>query len=66
MDILPFPKKIDKMTKKVLFHLFDLFMINAHTLHSKINDTKMLLKLANEKVAEGKLSVAGTEILRPP
>jgi len=48
--------------KNLFFHLFDLLVVNAHILHNKTSSKKMSLEIFYEKVAEGLLSSAGTEI----
>jgi len=48
--------------KKLFFHLFNLVAVSAHILHDKTRKQKMSLEIFYEKVAEGFLSSAGTEI----
>ena len=57
-----FSRKTVKWWKKLFFHLFDLAVVNAHILHNKSREEKMPLEIFYEKVAEGLLASAGTEI----
>jgi len=57
-----FERKTIKWWKKLIFHLFDLVIVNAHILHNKTSKKKMSLEVFYEKVAEGLLATAGTEI----
>jgi len=50
------------MVEETFFHLFDLIVANAHILHNKTSKKKMSLGIFHEKVAEGLLESAGTEI----
>jgi hypothetical protein len=50
------------MVEEIFFHLFDLAVVNAHILHSKSNKKKMSLEMFHEKVAEGLIASAGTDI----
>jgi hypothetical protein len=51
-----------KWWKKLFFHLFDLVAVSVHILHNKTSKIKMSLEVFYEKVAEGLLASAGTEI----
>ena len=44
------------------FYLFDLVVVNAHIVHNKTSKKKMSLEIFYEKVAEGLLASAGTEM----
>ena len=44
------------------FYLFDLVVVNAHIVHNKTSKKEMSLEMFYEKVAEGLLASAGTEI----
>jgi hypothetical protein len=57
-----FATKTVKWWKKLFFHLFNLAVVNAHILHNKSIKEKMSLENFNEKVAEGLLASADTEI----
>jgi hypothetical protein len=57
-----FARKTIKWWKKLFFHLFDLAVVNAHILHTKTNKKKIKLEIFYEKVAEGLLASASTEI----
>jgi hypothetical protein len=57
-----FSRKTIKWWKKLFFHLFDLAVVNVHILHSKSSKKKMLLEMFYEKVAEGLIASAGTDI----
>jgi len=50
------------MVEKLFFHLFDLVMVNAYILHNKTSKKKMSLEIFYEKVTEGLLASAGTDI----
>jgi len=50
------------MVEKLFFYLFDLVVVSAHILHNKTSKKEMLLENFYEKVAEGLLTSAGTEI----
>ena len=56
-----FERKTIKWWKKLFFHLFDLAVVNAHILHNKTSNKKMS-EIFYEKVAEGLLASACTEI----
>jgi hypothetical protein len=56
-----FERKMIKRWKKLFFHLFNLAIVNAHILHTKMNKKKLLLEILYEKIAEGLLASAGTE-----
>jgi hypothetical protein len=49
------------MVEKNFFHLFNLVVVNAHILYNKTSKKKMS-EIFYEKVAEGLLASAGTEI----
>jgi hypothetical protein len=55
-------RKTIKWWKKLPFNLFDLVVVKAHILHNKKSKKKMSLDIFHEKVAEGLLTSAGTEI----
>ena len=57
-----FSRKTVKWWKKLFFHLLDLAVVNAHILYKKSSKEKMSLEIFYEKVAEGLLASAGTEI----
>jgi len=57
-----FERKTIKWWKKLFFHLFNLVIVNAHILRNKTSKKKMSLEVFYEKVAEGLLASAGTEI----
>jgi len=57
-----FERKTVQQWKILFFHLFDLAIVNAHILHNKISKKKMLPKVFYEKVTEGLLASAATEI----
>jgi hypothetical protein len=57
-----FARKTVKWWKKLFFHLSDLAAVNAHILHNKSSKEKTSLKIFYEKVTEGLLSSADTEI----
>jgi len=57
-----FERKTIKWWKKLFFHLFDLAIVNAHIFHNKTSKKKMSLEVFYEKIAEGLLDSAGTEI----
>ena len=57
-----FERKTIKWWKKLSFHLFDMVVVNAHIMHDKTSKKKILLEIFHEKVAEGLLTSAGTEI----
>ena len=48
--------------RNFFFHLFDLVVVNAHVVHNKTSKRKMSLEIFYEKVAEGLLATASTEI----
>jgi len=50
------------MVEKIFFHLFDLVAVSAHILHNTTSAKKVSLEIFYEKVAEGFLASAGTEI----
>jgi hypothetical protein len=56
-----FVRKAVKWRKKLFFHLFDLAAVNAHILSNKSSKEKCL-EIFYEKVAEGLLASADTEI----
>ena len=57
-----FSRMTVKWWKKLFFHLLDLAVVNAHILYKKSSKEKMSLEIFYEKVAEGLLASAGTEI----
>jgi hypothetical protein len=58
-----FERKTIKWWKKLNFHLFDRVVVNAHISHNKTSKKKKkLLDIFHEKVTEGLLASAGTEI----
>jgi hypothetical protein len=57
-----FKKKTIKWWKKLFFRLFDLVVVNAHILRNKTSKKKMLLEIFYERVAEGLLASASTEM----
>src|SRR5215510_14050517 len=57
-----FARKTVKWWKKRFFHPIDLTVVNAHILYKKSSEAKMSLEIFYEKVAEGLLASAGTEI----
>jgi hypothetical protein len=57
-----FARKRVKWWKKRLLQLFDLAAVNAHILHNKSSKREMSLASFYEKVAEGLLASADTEI----
>ena len=57
-----FERKTIKWWKKLFFHLFDLAVVNAHILYNKASNKQMSLEIFYEKVAEGLLASACTEI----
>jgi maltodextrin utilization protein YvdJ len=57
-----FERKTIKWWKKLFFRLFDLVVVNAHVLHHNTSKKKMSLEIFYEKVAEGLLANAGTEM----
>ena len=50
------------MVGKNFFHQFHLVVVNAHILHNKTSKKNMSLEISYEKVAEGLLVSAGTDI----
>jgi len=50
------------MVEKLFFRLFNLVVVNAYILHNKTSKKKMSLEIFYEKVAEGLLASAGTDI----
>jgi len=50
------------MVEKICCHLFDPVAVNAHILRNKTSKKNVLLGIFCEKVAEGLLASAGTEI----
>jgi hypothetical protein len=57
-----FERKTRKWWEKLLFHLFDLVIVNAHIFHNKTSKKKVSLEVFYEKVAKGLLAYAGTGI----
>jgi hypothetical protein len=57
-----FERKTIKWWKKLFFHLFDLAVVNAHILQNKTSNKQMSLEIFYEKVPEGLLASACTEI----
>jgi maltodextrin utilization protein YvdJ len=57
-----FARKTVKWWKKLFFHVLNLAAVNAHILHNKSSKEKMSLEIFYEKVAEGLLASADTEI----
>jgi len=57
-----FERMTIKWWKKFYFHLYDLVVVSAHILHNKTSKKKISLKVFYQKVAEGLLASAGTEI----
>ena len=57
-----FERKTIKWWKKHSFRLSNLVVVNAHILHNKTSKKKMSLEIFYEKVAEGLLAIAGTEL----
>jgi len=57
-----FESKTIKCWKKLFFHQLDFAVVNAHILHNKTSKKNMLLEIFYERVAEGLLTSAGTEI----
>jgi hypothetical protein len=57
-----FARKSIKWWKKLCFHLFDLVMVNAHILDKKLSKKKMSLEMFYERVAEGFIASARTNI----
>jgi len=57
-----FERKTIKWWKKLFFRLVDLVVVNSHILHKKTSKKKMSLEIFYEKVAEGLLASAGTEM----
>ena len=53
-----FERKTIKWWKKLFFRLFDLVLFNAHILHNKTSNKKMLLEIFYEKVVEGLLAAS--------
>jgi hypothetical protein len=51
-----------KWWKKLFFHLLDLAVVNAHILHTKTNKNKIPLEMLYEKIAEGLITNASTEV----
>jgi hypothetical protein len=57
-----FARKMVKWWKKVFFHLFDLAIVSSHILHTETNQNEIPLEMFCEKIAEGLITSAGTEI----
>jgi hypothetical protein len=57
-----FERKTIKWWKKHFFRLFNLEVVKAHILHTKTSKKEILLEICYEKVTEGLLASAGTEI----
>ena len=65
LSLYSFERKTIKWWKKLFFHLLmNLVVVNAHILHNKTMKKNMLLEIFYEKVAEGLLASAGTEIFK--
>jgi hypothetical protein len=57
-----FSRKTIKWWKKLFFHLLNLAVVNAHILHSKSSKRKMSLQMFYDKVTEGLIASARTDI----
>jgi hypothetical protein len=57
-----FERKTIKLWKKLFFTRLNLLVVNAHILHNRLSNKKMLLEIFYEKITEGLLASAGTEI----